>query len=101
MAIEYKDVTVSLNVWGKVPAGGIGQQEAARQASIVAAPNANAAILDTLNREGAQGWQPADANTDLYGLFLAGRVRWRQTGGILLSWKITFDSATLRLKRIT
>ncbi|HEY5472356.1 MAG TPA: ClpX C4-type zinc finger protein [Candidatus Limnocylindrales bacterium] len=96
---EFKDLRVQLDVWGKTSAGlTISKDTALRQAAINASPQATRIIAEALGVEGASGWQP-DGATDLPSLLLAGRVVWRQTGGIMFSWKFTFDSVTLRFGR--
>jgi hypothetical protein len=96
---EYKDLRVSLDVWGKARAGpAVSKEQALRQAAINASPQAARMISEVLGVEGASGWQP-EGPTDLPGLLLAERVVWRQTGGIMFSWKFTFDSVTLRFQR--
>jgi hypothetical protein len=96
---EYKDLRVPLNVSGKARAGpAISKDTALRQAAINASPLATRILTEVLRVEGASGWQP-DGAADLPGLLLAGRVVWRQTGGIMFSWKFTFDSVTLRFAR--
>ena len=96
---EYKDLRVPLNVSGKARAGPtISKETALRQAAINASPQATRILTEVLGVEGALGWQP-DGAADLPGLLVAGRVAWRQTGGILFSWKFTFDSVTLRFGR--
>ena len=96
---EYKDLRVPLDVWGKARAGpAVSKEQALRQAAINASPQAARMITEVLGVEGASGWQP-EGPTDLPGLLLAERVVWRQTGGIMFSWKFTFDSVTLRFQR--
>jgi len=96
---EYKDLRVPLDVWGKARAGpAISKEQALRRAAINASPQATRMIAEVLGVEGASGWQP-EGPTDLPGLLLAERVVWRQTGGIMFSWKFTFDSVTLRFQR--
>jgi hypothetical protein len=96
---EYKDLRVPLDVWGKARAGpAVSKEQALRQAAINASPQATRMITEVLGVEGASGWQ-AEGPTDLPGLLLADRVVWRQTGGIVFSWKFTFDSVTLRFQR--
>jgi hypothetical protein len=96
---EFKDLRVPLDVWGKTRAGPATSKDAAlRKAAINASPQATRIIDEVLGVEGASGWQP-DGATDLPSLLLAGRAVWRQTGGIMFSWKFTFDSVTLRLVR--
>ena len=98
--IEYKDVEIALDVWGKTGAGPeISKDMALRQAAINAAPSATSIITEVLGREGVSGWQP-DCATDLLSLLLGGQVTWRQTGGLLFSWKFTFDVATVRFRRV-
>jgi len=97
--LEYKDLRVPLDVWAKASAGPmVSKEQALRQAAINASPQATRMIAEVLGVEGASGWQP-EGPTDLAGLLLAGRVVWRQTGGIMFSWKFTFDSVTLRFQR--
>jgi hypothetical protein len=96
---EYKDLRVPLNVSGKARAGpAISKDAALRQAAINASPQATRILSEVLRIEAAAGWQP-DGAADLPGLLLAGRVVWRQTGGIMFSWKFTFDFVTLRFAR--
>lgn len=97
-SVEYKEVIVPLGIDASAEAGSVDKAGAARQAAINAGSLANAKILEMLRQEGAQGWQ-ADESTDLFSLLVAGRVKWRQTGGIFFTWKFRFDSATIRLKR--
>jgi hypothetical protein len=97
--IEYKDRLVPLDVWGKAGAGPATSKDAAlRQAAINASPQAMRIIAEVVGVEGASGWQPDEA-TDLPSLLSEGRAVWRQTGGIMLSWKFTFDSVTIRFRR--
>jgi hypothetical protein len=97
--IEYKDRLVPLDVWGKAGAGPTTSKDTAlRQAAINASPQAMRMIAAVLDVEAASGWQPDEA-TDLPSLLLEGRAVWRQTGGIMLSWKFTFDSVTIRFRR--
>ena len=96
---EYKDLQIPLNVTGKASAGpGISKDQALRQAAINASAQATPTIAEVLGVEGTLGWQP-EGPTDLPGLLLEGRVVSRQTGGIMFSWKFTFDSVTLRFQR--
>lgn len=96
---DYKDLQIPLNVQGTASAGpGIGKDQALRRAAINATAQATPIIADVLGVEGNAGWQP-EGPTDLPGLLLEGRVVWRQTGGIMFSWKFTFDSVTLRFQR--
>lgn len=96
---EHKDLRISLNVTGKASAGpGISKDQALRQAAINASEQAAPTIAEVLGVESTSGWQP-EGPTDLPGLLLEGRVVWRQTGGIMFSWKFTFDSVTLRFQR--
>jgi hypothetical protein len=96
---EYKDLRIPLNVLGKASAGpAVSKDQALRRAAINAAPQATAIIAEVLGVEGNSGWQP-EGPTDLPGLLLAGQAVWRQTGGIMFSWKFTFDSVTLRFQR--
>ena len=97
--IDYKDVRVPLDVWGKSAAGpNISRDLALRQAAMNASQQAASIIDEVLRAEGALGWQPDEA-TDLVALLGAGRVAWRHTGGILFSWKFTFDFATIHFRR--
>ena len=97
--LEYKDLRVPLDVWAKASAGPmVSKEQALRQAAINASPQATRMIAEVLGVEGASGWQP-EGPIDLPGLLLSGRVVWRQTGGIMFSWKFTFDSVTLRFQR--
>jgi hypothetical protein len=97
---EYKEVVVRLGINASAAADVLnyGQDGAVRQAAINAGSSANYAIGQVLQREGAEGWEPTEA-TDLLGLLLAGRVSWRQTGGVLFTWKFRFDDATIALRR--
>ena len=95
---EYKDVKVPLNVWAKVPSGNFGQYHAARDGAMEAGSAAGAIIMGVLREEGKTGWQP-DESVDLLSLFLSGRVGWRQTGGLIFSWKFNYDYAVIRFKR--
>jgi hypothetical protein len=96
---EYKDLQIPLNVLGTASAGpGISKDQALRQAAINASAQTTPIVAEVLGVEGTSGWQP-EGPTDLPGLLLAGRVVWRQTGGIMFSWKFTFDSVTLRFQR--
>jgi hypothetical protein len=96
---EYKEIRVALGISAKAAAGpGISKDMAVRQAAINAASQATPKITSALRVEGADGWEP-DQATDLFSLLHAGQVVWRQTGGLLFSWKFTFDSAVIRFRR--
>jgi hypothetical protein len=96
--IEYQEIRVPLGIEGKAAAGGVFQEQAVRQAAINVGSIANSVIIAALQAEGQQGWYP-DGPTDLLSLLIAGRVAWRQTGGILATWKFTFDFAKIRMCR--
>ena len=97
--VEYKEVRVPLNIKAKTSAGhGITPEVAARNAAIKAGSFANTAITNMIQQEGLSRWVP-EGSTDLLSLFLAGRVDYRHTGGVLLTWEFTFDSAKVRLRR--
>ncbi len=96
---EYKQVRIPLDISAKASASpGVSQEMAVRQAAINAGPQATPRIMTALQAEGAAGWEP-DQATDLFSLLHAGQVRWRQSGGLILSWKFTFESVEIRFRR--
>lgn len=97
---EYKEITVPLNTSAKVSSLAVNNQRGAFMAGARGSESlASQIILEALQREGREGWRP-DELADPLRLYQSRRVRARQTGGLVTSWNLKFQSATIRLRRL-
>lgn len=100
MGSEYKDLQVTLGISARASAAlGVTYDVAAREAALNAASLANGKILSAMRDHRDAGWEP-EVSTDFLSLFLAGRISWEQTGGVLISWRFEFYRAMILLKRV-
>jgi hypothetical protein len=98
-ACERKDIVVNLGVIASTPGGsGITKFHALRTTAQKAAAEANPEIRRAVEAEAVGGWEP-EGDLDLLALHLAGKVRSRSLWGGMMTWKFSFDSATVSLRR--